>query len=300
MSSSKKKALGKGLDAILGPLRIGEGEKADSDVNKVSSEQILLLQPQNILPSKVQTRKTFNEESLQSLADSIKKHGLQEPIIVRKSGDKYELVCGERRLRACIIAGLNEIPALCRNISDDESILLGLIENIQREDLNPIEEAEAYQSILERFVWSQEQLAETIGKDRSSVSNSIRLLSLPSAVQMLVVDGKLSMGHARALLGLNSPQLIIEVANKIINHGLSVRQTEQLVMGLKSGERKKPLTPKKIKNPHIIEIEQELSRRLGTRVNIKHGNSGKGKIEVNYFSNNELTRILTILGISLE
>ncbi len=302
MNPSKKKALGKGLDAILGPIKTEEKTDVLSTPSeeKKTGEQILLLNPTEVMPSKVQTRKTFREESLHKLAESIKQHGLQEPIIVRKIGDKYELVCGERRLRACILAGLKEIPAICRNVSDDESILLGLIENIQREDLNPIEEAEAYQSILNRFNWSQEQLSETVGKDRSSISNALRLLSLPLAVQSMVINGILTMGHARALLGLPSQELIIQIAQQIQEKGFSVRQVEKIVSRLKGDIKKKPIPSKKTKNLQVIEIEQQLCRRLGTKVNIKHRNSGKGKIEVSYFSNEEFTRILNILGISIE
>lgn len=302
MNPSKKKALGKGLDAILGPTRMEEKiEKPfDLEKGKYIGEQILLINPAQITPSKVQTRKTFREESIQKLADSIKQHGLQEPVIVRKSGEKYELVCGERRLRACILADLKEIPAICRNISDDEAILLGLIENIQREDLNPIEEAEAYQSILNRFNWSQEQLSETVGKDRSTIANALRLLSLPPTVQDMVVDGVITMGHARALLGLTNSELIIQVARQVAEQGLSVRQTEQLVNRLKNDTKKKPLASKKTKSIQIIEIEQQLCRKLGTKVHIKHGNSGKGKIEVSYFSNEELSRILEVLGVTIE
>lgn len=302
MNPYKKKALGKGLDAILGPARTEERTESPSSLEKeqIHGEMILLLNPTEIVPSKVQTRKTFREETIEKLADSIKQHGLQEPIIVRKAGEKYELVCGERRLRACVLAGLNQIPAICRKISDDDAILLGLIENIQREDLNPIEEAEAYQSILNRFNWSQEKLAETIGKDRSTIANSLRLLSLPSTVQNMVIDGKLSMGHARALLGLNEPELIIQIAKQVAEQGLSVRQTEQLVARLKNHVPKKSLTSKNPKNAYIVEIEQELCRKLGTKVQIKHGNTGKGKIEVAYFSNEELARILKLLGISIE
>ncbi|MGC8737075.1 MAG: ParB/RepB/Spo0J family partition protein [Candidatus Hydrogenedens sp.] len=302
MNANKKKALGKGLDAILGPIRTEKPEEVTSvsQQGKVSSEQILLLNPAEVIPSKVQTRKTFREASIQKLADSIKQHGLQEPVVVRKTGDKYELVCGERRLRACILAGLKEIPAICRNISDDESILLGLIENIQREDLNPIEEAEAYQSILNRFNWSQEQLSETVGKDRSTIANALRLLSLPLSVQNMVIEGILTMGHARALLGLSDMELIVQIAQQVVERGLSVRQTEQWVARLKDNTKKKPITYQKTKNIQIVEIEQELCRRLGTKVNIKHGNSGKGKIEVSYFNNEEFSRILKVLGINLE
>ncbi len=300
MNPGKKKALGKGLDAILGPLRTEESKTIPTqEENKSAGEQILLLNPAEVMPSKVQTRKTFSEESLLKLADSIKQHGLQEPIIVRKSGDKYELVCGERRLRACIMAGLNEIPAICRNISDDESILIGLVENIQREDLNPIEEAEAYQTILNRFNWSQEKLAEVVGKDRSTITNTLRLLTLPSSVQNMVIDGILTMGHARALSGLSEPELVIQVAKQIAERGLSVRQTEQIVSQLKEGVKKKSIAHKKTKHAQIVEIEQQLCRILGTKVNIKHANSGKGKIEVSYYSNDEFSRILKILGIEV-
>ncbi len=301
MSSSKKKGLGKGLEAILGPARIQSQESVSAhDTQETVREQILFLNPRDVRPSKVQTRKTFNEDSIQQLAESIKRHGLQEPVIVRKSEGKYELVCGERRLRACILAGLTEIPAICRNVSDDESILLGLIENIQREDLNPIEEAEAYKSILESFQWSHEQLSETVGKDRSTISNSLRLLSLPSTIQSMIMDGTITTGHARSLVGLPSPELILQTARQIVEQGLSVRETEKLVSKLKEGTKKKSITPQKIKNPQLNEIEQQLCRKLGTKVSIKHSHSGKGKIEVSYFSNDELSRLLKVLGISFE
>ncbi len=302
MNSGKKKALGKGLDAILGPLKV-PSENISSQ-NLTSSESIstentiLYLEPQKIIPNKYQARKNFNEESLKSLADSIKKHGLQEPIVVRKKENVYELVCGERRLRASILAGINQIPAICKNISDDEVILIGLIENIQREDLNPIEEAEAYSTIISKFSWTQEQLAEAIGKDRSSIANTIRLLNLPQEVKDMLISGEITPGHARALLGLPTKEAIIKLAQEIVEKKLSVRQVEDLVNKLSHSTKKRKATLSKTKESYITEIEQTLSRKLGTKVVLKPKSPGKGKIEVEYYSNEDLNRILSILGYS--
>lgn len=301
MNPSKKKALGKGLDAILGPVQLNtvvnqeQPDTPNTDAPE-ANEKFLYLSPNDILPSKYQVRRNFSEQSLQELAESIKKHGLQEPVIVRWRNNSYELVCGERRLRASILAGLESIPAICRDITDEEAMLIGLIENIQREDLNPIEEAEAYQTILNKFQWSQEQLAETISKDRSTIANTLRLLTLPEFVQQQLIEGTITPGHARALLRLESAEHILQITKKILEQKLSVRETETLVNHLLEGKKKRQIA-KKEKHPQIIEIENALCRRLGTKVTVTPKTKGRGKIEVQYFSNDELIRILNILGI---
>lgn len=302
MNPGKKKALGKGLDAILGPLKIPI-ENTSTHTTEVKGPEptentILYLDPQKITPNKYQARKNFNEESLKKLAESIKKHGLQEPIIVRKKENTYELVCGERRLRASIMAGLNQIPAICRNISDDEAILIGLIENIQREDLNPIEEAEAYSTIINKYNWTQEQLAEAVGKDRSSIANTIRLLILPDEIKKMLISGELSSGHARALLALPTQDIMIKFAKEIIEKRLSVRQVEELVKKHSYKDKKQKVSKQISKPPYITHIEQTLSRKLGTKVSLIPKSAEKGKIELEYYSNEDLNRILSILGYS--
>lgn len=301
MNAGRKKALGKGLDAILGPLKIST-ERA-SPQNSILSEhaeenKLLYLDPNRILPNKYQPRKNFNEESIKSLAESIKKYGLQEPIIVRKKGDSYELVCGERRLRASILAGLDQIPAICKSISDEDAILIGLIENLQREDLNPIEEAEAYLTIISKYNWTQEQLAEALGKDRSTIANTIRLINLPEEVKKLIISGKISAGHARSLLALPTKESILKLAEEIVSKGLTVRQTEEIVNRASEKNKRKRLPKTKIKDPYLNKIEQGLSRKLGTKVILKPQSAERGKIEVEYYSNDDLNRILSLLGYS--
>ncbi len=300
MNPDKKKALGKGLDAILGPLKIPiETTSTHTTEGKgpaPTENTILYLDPHKITPNKYQARKNFNEESLKKLAESIKKHGLQEPIIVRKKENSYELVCGERRLRASIMAGLSQIPAICRNISDDEALLIGLIENIQREDLNPIEEAEAYSTIINKYNLTQEQLAEALGKDRSSIANTIRLLILPDEIKKMLISGQLSAGHARTLLALPTQDIMIKFAKEIIEKRLSVRQVEELVKKHSYKDKKQKVSKQKSKPPYITQIEQTLSRKLGTKVSLVPKSAEKGKIEVEYYSNEDLNRILSILG----
>ncbi|MCX8064995.1 MAG: ParB/RepB/Spo0J family partition protein [Candidatus Hydrogenedentes bacterium] len=302
MNSGRKKALGKGLDAILGPLKVpseGLSSKGLGQDEKGEDEgKILQLDPNKIMPNKYQTRKNFDEDSLKSLAESIKKYGLQEPIVVRKKEDTYELVCGERRLRASILAGVTQIPAICKNISDDEALLIGLIENIQREDLNPIEEAEAYITIINKYNWTQEQLAEAIGKDRSTVANTIRLINLPDEIKELLISRQISSGHARCLLSLPTKEAIIKLANEIVSKELSVRQTEEIVNRINEKTKKRRISQPNVKDPYIRKVEQTLSRQLGTKVILKPQSTEKGKIEIEYYSNEDLNRILEILGYS--
>ena len=253
--------------------------------------ELLSLDPRNIEPNPKQPRHTFNEEKLQELAQSIKQDGVHEAINVRRAGDKYELVSGERRVRASIMAGLEEIPAICRHVSDRDMLKLGLLENIQREDLNAIEVATGYQDLIAQFNWTQEELAKELSKNRVTVANTLRLLNLPESVQKLVADASLTMGHAKALLSLETPKEQIASASKIIQLGLSVRQAEKL--GNKTtAKQKKPPPPTDI---HLATIEDRLRRALGTKVTLRRLNDGRGKIEIEYYNNEELERILALL-----
>jgi len=249
---------------------------------------LLYLDPQEIEPNPNQPRKAFAEEALEELAESIRRYGVQEPVIVRKADGLYQLVSGERRVRASIMAGCEKIPAVCREVSDQDMLKLGLIENVQREDLNPIELARAYQGLIDALGWTQEQTAAEIGKNRVTVTNTLRLLQLPEDLQRYVVDGSLSMGHARALLALPTAEAQRAAARKIILQGLSVRAAEKLAAP------KSPKPPEPPKDPNVADLEDELRRRLGTKVTIRPRRN-RGKIEIEYFNLDELERILGML-----
>lgn len=292
MGSAKKKGLGRGLGALIGSA--GGSLSAAVMVEKPAEnfpeeDRVLHLDPQKILPNPKQPRKAFNEEALEELCESIRRSGVQEPVIVRKAGGNYELVSGERRVRASVMAGKETIPAICRKVSDREMLRLGLVENIQREDLNPIELAQAYQALIDEFNWTQEQLADEVGKKRATVTNTLRLLNLPEEVQQYVVDGSLTMGHARAMLALGSPQAQLTAARKTIALGLSVRQAEKL-----ASEKAKPKKQAGLKDANVSRIEDELRHRLSTKVSLKHGKSNRGRIEIEYYSLDDLERLLSI------
>ena len=294
MANPKKRALGKGLDALLSGRKAeaakgSEAVAAAAEALQPGTEVVLRLDPREIDPNPKQPRTTFNEEALEELAESVKRDGVQEPVIVRKRGDKYELVSGERRVRASIMADLDTVPALCRDVSDSEMLRLGLIENIQREDLNAIELAEAYHRLIDEFGWTQEELADQVGKKRATVANMLRLLNLPGDVQAAVAEGRISMGHARALLALDAPDAMSAACRKIIDQGLSVRQAEKLAAPPKPKPEKPP------KDPHLSSLEDDLRRTLGTRVVIRSQKDNRGAIEIEYYSIDDLERILDIL-----
>ncbi|MEA3364671.1 MAG: ParB/RepB/Spo0J family partition protein [Candidatus Hydrogenedentes bacterium] len=289
--AKKKKGLGRGLGALISTN--GEGGfvgTLDEQTSEEATARVLLLDPRNIKPNPKQPRVHFDEESLEELSESIRRDGLQEPVIVRKAGETYELVSGERRVRAAVMADLETIPAICRKISDSDMLRLGLIENIQREDLNPIELAHAYKQLIEEFHWTQEQLAEQVGKKRATVTNILRLLNLPEAVQACVADGSIAMGHARALLGIESPQKQLSICRKIVNEGFSVRHVEKITS--RGGATPKPKVPK---DPNMAAIEDELRRKLSTKVALKASSNTKGKIEIEYFNLDELDRLLELI-----
>lgn len=275
------KGLGKGLEAFF-PDRVIEDDRV---------EQIAI---SKLRPNPYQPRKTFSEEAIDELAESIGKHGVLQPIIVRKTIKGYEIVVGERRMRAAKKAGLKEIPAVVREFSDNEMMELALIENLQREDLNPIEEARAYEKLIEHFSITQDELAKRIGKSRPHIANHLRLLQLPKLVQQFIADGKLSMGHGRALLGLKDKQNMSALLEKILKEKLSVRDVEALVQRMNENVSRETKRKPPLLSPFLKMKQKELEERLGTSVTIKRGKR-KGKIEIEFFSEEDLERIIELI-----
>lgn len=275
-----RKPLGRGLGALL------SSEPLGGSVESIEIDEAL------IEPCSVQPRTRFNSASLNELAESIKANGVVQPILVRRKAGRFELIAGERRLRAARIAGLRSIPAVVREVPDEKLLEIALVENIQREDLNAIEEAQAYKSLLENVGLTQEALASRIGRDRSYVTNYLRLLRLPSDVQTLVQEGTVSTGHARALLGLAEPRRQREFAAAIVKKGLSVRETERLIK--KAGEEgeEKPRHAARGIDPNVKALETKLRRELGTQVSLRQKRgAGEGVLEIRYFNLADLNRI---------
>lgn len=275
------KGLGKGINAIFP----GESINQMETVEKVSVNQIKV--------NPFQPRKIFDETALAELSESIKEHGVLQPIILRKKGKMFEIVVGERRFRASKAAGLREIPAVIRGFSDQQMMEIAILENLQREDLTPIEEADAYQNLMENLSLTQEQLAFRLGKSRPHIANHIRLLSLPEVVREKISSNKISMGHGRALLGLKQKKLIPTISEKVIKESLNVRQLEALVQRMNENvSRETPKTTNK--DIFIVEKESQLREYFGTTVSIKK-TKNKGKIEIEFFSEDDLERILELL-----
>lgn len=275
----KKRGLGRGLEALLGVTQAEQ--ETQSDLRNLPVELIRR--------GKYQPRTDMHLETLQELADSIRAQGVIQPIVVRPIGaNEYEIIAGERRWRAAQLAGLSEIPCVVRNVPDQAAVAMALIENIQRENLNPLEEARALQRLIVEFDMTHAQAAEAVGRSRAAVSNLLRLLELGDEVKQLIEQGALEMGHARALLGLPAEQRA-EAARHVAAKGLSVRETEQLVRRLQSAPVKKPVHSK---DPNVQRLEQELSERLGAGVDIRYGSGGKGQLVIHYNSLEELDGIL--------
>lgn len=284
--SVKKGGLGKGLSAL-----IKDKEKVDLLINEIKllpTETIELIELDKILPREDQPRKVFNDEALNELADSIKENGVIQPIILRKVEEGYQIITGERRWRASRIAGLTAIPSIVRTIDTETTAKISLIENIQRENLNPIEEAQAYKSLMQEYELKQDELAKAVGKSRSYISNSLRLLKLDKSIIEYIYEGKLSAGHGKALLSIEDKKEQKRIANKIIEDGLNVRDTEKKT----SKKRRRPL--KKLKDSHIIDLEEQLMSALGTKVQLVTKKKA-GKIEIEYYNNDDLDRLLDLL-----
>jgi ParB family chromosome partitioning protein len=281
--SLQKTGLGKGLSALISvasePPRetLKEAAKTEVDIDRIA-------------PSPFQPRRTFDDAKLQELATSIRHQGIIQPLVVRPKGEHFELIAGERRWRAALKAGLSKVPIVVREASDHDALQLALIENLQREDLNPIEEANGYRRLQEEFHWSQEEVAEKVGKSRPAIANAMRLLSLPSEVQQEVASGNLPAGQARALLGLQSEPIILTAYREVIAKALSTRETEKLVRNLKLGRRRRRELPGL--DPDLRSLGEELQRVLGTKVRIMpKARSNKGKIEIEYYTLADLERI---------
>jgi ParB family chromosome partitioning protein len=283
-----KRALGRGLSAL-----IPQANPSPAPVPPASESQkgVLKLAIESIERDSAQPRKAFDEEKLRELAHSIKAQGILQPVLVRKDGGRYRLIAGERRWRAAQLAGLKEIPALVREVTESEAFELALVENLQRSDLNPVEEALGYRRLMDEFGLTQEQVSQRVGKERSTVANALRLLGLPSDVKDMLADGALNMGHARALLGLSSSGQILELARKVSLQKLSVRETEKLVQ-----QARTPTTgqaaPQPL-SPQGRSVVEELQRVLGTKVRLKD-KGGKGTLEVDFFSYQDLERLMNL------
>jgi ParB family chromosome partitioning protein len=277
-----KRGLGKGLGALLP----GVDTEEDSPIKEIKLTEIE--------PNKSQPRKNFDEEKLEALAESIKTHGVIQPIIVKKlESGFYQIIAGERRWRAARLAGLKTIPVIIKDYEKKEVLEIALIENLQREDLNPIEESEAYQNLINEFNLTQEEISARVGKSRSAIANALRLLNLPEGIKQLLIEDKISSGHARAILSIDNIELQIQVANKVVNEGLSVRETEKYVKALVSQKSKKNKKDNKLSHVYI-DIQNRMSQNLGTKVRIYPG-ANKSKIEIEYYSDDDLERIMNLL-----
>ena len=293
MMTTKNRGLGRGLDALLGggsrkdasDREENARQQAGADKGAVSSLGIELIQR-----GRYQPRRHFDEEKLQELADSISAQGVVQPIVVRPVGNVYEIIAGERRWRAAQLAGLHEIPAVVRDVDDQAALAMALIEKIQRDDLKPLEEAGALHRLLEEFGLTHQEIAQAVGKSRTTVTNLLRLLELESEVKAWLDEGKMEMGHARAILGL-SGETQVDAAKQVVRNGLSVRETEKLVRRLQ-GQEAKPVKKATPVDPNIRSLEQDLSDKLGARVHLQSGEKGKGKLVISYNSLDELEGIL--------
>ena len=294
------RGLGKGLDSLI-PNSLGETKTKKETTVKSKTETTEGKEPQTLVkitkvePNREQPRKNFDEDALQELADSIKQFGLLQPILVQDRKDYYEIIAGERRWRAAKLAGLKEVPVIIRNYTEQEIVEISLIENIQSEDLNPIEEAQAYKRLLTEFHLKQDEVAERVSKSRAAVTNSIRLLKLNEEVQRMVVDEMISTGHARALLAVENPEEQYNLAQRIFDEKLSVRDVEKLVKNLH-----KPAKPKKVddKTMQVIyqDIEEKLKQKLGRKVTVTSKGEGSGKIEIEFYNHEDLDRLLDVLN----
>ncbi len=280
----RKIALGRGLDALIPDI-----EPMDDRPKKYFQCDI-----QQIRPNRFQPRLRFSEDELEGLARSIKEQGIIQPLMVRKDGGDFELITGERRLRAAKKAGLTQVPVIVKTITDADMLEMSIVENIQREDLNPMEEAEAYHQLMTTFDLTQDQVATRVGKSRSAVTNFLRLRKLPEQLKASITEGDLSMGHARALLGADTAAQQTAVWRAVISKGLNVRQTENLIKRLKTAKKKTKTPPSGSEERHLQSLAEDLSRRFGTKVQIKrHGQ--QGRVEIKFYSNDDLDRLLSLL-----
>ena len=294
----KKKGLGKGLDSLIPDNKsmksVTSEKTVESKEDAAAKSGVQVMKINEVEPNRDQPRKNFDEDALLELSDSIKQFGVLQPLLVRKRKDYYEIIAGERRWRAAKLAGVKEVPVIEKEYTDQEILEIGLIENIQRENLNPIEEAIAYKRLLEEFNLKQDEVAERVSKSRTAVTNSMRLLKLSDKVQQMIIDDMISTGHARALLAIDDPELQYTLANKIFDEKLSVRETEKLVKEIKNP--KKPKEKKPVANSFIYQdLEEKMKSVFGTKVSIASKGKGKGKIEIEYYSDDELEHLFDMM-----
>ena len=292
------RGLGKGLDSLI-PNAVGEAKVKKEPVTETVTEKKepeTLVKITMVEPNRKQPRKNFDEDALQELSDSIKQFGLLQPILVQDRRDHYEIIAGERRWRAAKLAGLKEIPVIIRDYSDQEIMEISLIENIQRENLNPIEEAQAYKRLLTEFNLKQDEVAERVSKSRAAVTNSIRLLKLSDEVQQMVIDDMISTGHARTLLAVEDKDEQYNLAQRIFDEKLSVRDVEKLVKNLHKPEKAPKKTENKTMEVIYQDIEEKLKQKLSTKVVVTSKGEGTGKIEIEFYNNEDLDRILDMIG----
>lgn len=281
--AAKKGGLGRGLDALF----------ADNSIEEISSSNTVKLKINDIEPNRDQPRKTFDESALSELADSIAQHGVIQPLLVRPIQDGYQLVAGERRWRAARLAGLTEVPVVVKELSDSETMEIALIENLQREDLNPIEEAEGLQLLIDTYSLTQDECAKRVGKSRPAITNSLRLLNLPEKLSELVRDAMISSGHARALLPLGDEDKMLELANEIISKDLSVREVERIVKLTQKPEKAEKRVKKR--DVYFDEVELALGGAMGRKVKVFVGKGSKGTLEIEFFGKDDLAKIAKAL-----
>ncbi len=307
--AAKKKAtgLGRGLDALFGDVEVGSGRKAadagsagKKPAPKKAKEEpapspegsLQFIDINEIKPNAAQPRKNFDEDKLEELAESIDRHGLIQPVVLRRAGHGYEIVAGERRWRAARMVGLKEIPCIVKELTDEENMLLAIIENMQREDLNPIEEAEGLKQMIDTYGLTQEQISRGVGKSRPYISNSLRLLKLPERIRYLTADGSLSVGHARALAAIRDEKLQLQLAERTVKEGLSVRQIERLAQDTRERETRKKR--RQGKSADEKRVEMELRDALGTKVTLQR-KGAKGRIEIEFYNGDEMERLIDLL-----
>ena len=298
--AAKKGGLGKGLDSLItDKVSMGAATQTAEKTRDEKSIEGIIVNINKVEPNREQPRKNFDEDALVELSESIKQFGVLQPLLVQDKKDYYEIIAGERRWRAAKLAGLKEVPVIIKDLTDIEIVEYALIENIQRENLNPIEEAFAYKRLLTEFNLKQDEVAERVSKSRTAVTNSMRLLKLDKRVQQMVIDDMISTGHARALLGIEDKEKQFATAQKIFDEKLSVRETEKLVKKIQK-EKDTPETAKKELDPQLTticrDLEEKMKHILGTKVAINQKDDKKGKIEIEYYSMDELDRIIDLFG----
>ena len=304
MAAQKKaRGLGRGLDALFGDVEVNsqraQQKKEKPAVRKTEAEEppepedgLRYIDINEIKPNMHQPRRNFDEDKLEELAESIEQHGLIQPIILRSAGQGYEIVAGERRWRAARMIGLKELPCIIRELTDEENMLLAIIENMQREDLNPIEEAEGLKQMIDTYGLTQEQVSRGVGKSRPYITNSLRLLKLPTKLRYMTAEGRLSVGHARALAAIKDEKLQVALAERAVSEGLSVRQIEKLAQ--ESGRKSAGKRVRKTKSPDEKRIETELREALGTKVTLQR-KGARGRIEIEFFNGEEMERLIDLL-----